>query len=91
MLAIDSISRAVQGASHTAGLSASVLQMFSAYMVIMYGFLAHHALRLVLSHVQAGSEAATEHEELPGGQLLHLHLLPPLLVIMQHLPVGDFL
>ena len=52
---------------------------------------AHRALLLVLENIQASGEAAAEHEELPGSELLHLNLLPALLVIFQHLPVLDFL
>ncbi len=51
----------------------------------------HRALFLVLEDKQACCKAATEHQELPACQLLHLHFLPSLVVIMQHFPVGHVL
>ena len=49
----------------------------------------HSALALVLGDKEPRAEAPVEHEQLPGGHLLDLHLLlaPP--VILQHLPVRD--
>ena len=43
---------------------------------------AYKAAALVLEDKEARGEAALEHEELPGGHLLHLHLLLPLAIIL---------
>ena len=47
--------------------------------------------RLSWEDEQAGGEASPEHEQLPGSHLLHLHLLLPLAIILQYLPVAHFL
>ena len=61
---------------------------FQAKYTLQHGLLgtttrkAHNAAALVLEDEEARGKTALEHEKLPGGHLLHLHLLLPLAIIL---------
>ena len=49
----------------------------------------HRAFPLILFHLQAGGEGAAKAQEAPLSLMLHLDLLPPAPVILDHLPACD--